>query len=367
MSYSYFRSRRFTVPTVFMVVFLTLFLFFFSSGQRKYFALNRLMSQWDGQHYLSIARDGYQKYPCGWNTMYTCGNIGWFPMYPMAGKIVSWTGLNINHAMMVTSWLFLWLALLILYRLAEDQFSARAAMYSLLALLFFPTSFYFLLVFPYSMYLCLACGIFYLLHKARYNWLFLLSGMLTVSYPSGMVIALPLGYHLVRHWRELPKADRLKIVLAIAAVGGAMVLYFSYYWIKFDDFFLYNHFQAQPFYAHTPGFPLISLWNALTNLRPSDPVFIMLILVMGMLALFYYRRVPASHQVFLFAVLLFTPSFGSTDCYYRHIVVAFPIFIMIGAAVDRRWRRYLLAVYAVVCIVLAWQVYVKAFKMGTLM
>ena len=72
-------------------------------------------------------------------------------------------------------------------------------------------------------------------------------------------------------------------------------------------------------------------------------------------------------QIFMFSILLFTPAAGGTDCYYRHVLVAFPIFIMIGTALNSSWRKFILPVYAIICLYLTFQIYLPLYKMGELM
>ncbi len=66
-------------------------------------------------------------------------------------------------------------------------------------------------------------------------------------------------------------------------------------------------------------------------------------------------------------LLLFTTSAGTTNCYYRHIVVVFPLFAMVALAVSGRRRKWLLPLYLIICLVLIFLVYLPAYKAGTLM
>jgi len=371
MSYSYFKSKRFLLPTLLWLAFVLIYLVLFEVGESKYYSLTRTLIQWDGQHYLSIARDGYEKFPCPWDRNYICGNVGWFPFYPLVGRLVgqfvALIGVDIRVAMIATSWLAFWLALLVMYRLIENKFGHKVALFSLLALLLFPSSFYFLTVFPYSIYLLLALLIFYLIEKGRYTLVPLCSGFLAVTYPSGIVIGLPILYTLVSKWKELDRKKKLLLMAALLTIGLALFLYCCYYWWKFDDFFLYQRVQAQSYYAHQVTLPLLPIVKSLLSLKWDAPVFVMLLFTLSAVALFYTRRIPASWQLFMFGILLFTPTFGTTTCYYRHIVVAFPLFVMISASVSSRRRKYLMIPYALVSAVLMWRFFLAYYKAGTLM
>jgi hypothetical protein len=371
MNRSLFKSKRFWLPTLLWLIFVVLYVVLFNVGEVKYYSFLRMLIQWDGQHYLSIARDGYEKFPCPWNPDNICGNIGWFPFYPMVARAVSqlvgFIGADVRVAMIAVSWLAFWMALLVMYRLAEDRFGRRSAFFALLALLLFPSSFYFLTAFPYSVYLLLAVLVFYGIEREKYAWIVLPTGLLAITYPSGVVIGLPVLFTLITKWKKIDTRGKLSLVAALCAIGLTIFLFCCYYWWKFDDFFLYQRFQAQSYYAHQPTLPLIPIIQSLTTFEWGHPVFIMLWFTLIVAVVFYSRKIPASWQIFMFGVLLFTPAFGTTMCYYRHMVVTFPLYIMIGASINSRRRKYLMIPYALVSAVLTWKVFLAYYKAGMLM
>jgi len=360
------KSKSFLWPTALWLLFVVAMMLLLQSGQPKYDNLLRTLIQWDGRLYLSIARDGYEMYPCDYDPSYICGNIGWFPLYPLVGSIIARSGLDHRRVMIGLSWVCLWLAMLVLYRLIKRRFNERTALLTLVCLLLYPGSFYFLTAFPYAMFLLLAVLVFYLLETKRYALLALPCGLLALTYPSGVVIVLPLLWRLTASFRELSKRERFQLAGAIAAVGLALFLYGLYYWYSFGDFFLYFRFQAQSYYAHRAAFPLWTIGRALAELPWGSPVVLTLLLAIGVIAVFYSRKLPGEWQSFMFGILLFTPTVGTTDCYYRHIVVAFPLFVMVAMAAEGR-RRWLLPVYAVVCVLLLVLVYLPLYRSGSLM
>ena len=370
MVFTGLKKKSFLLPTVFFITFLLIYALLFSIGERKYSSLARSLIQWDGQHYLSIARDGYEAFPCPDSPDLICGNVGWFPMYPLiAGaiwKIVGFTGLSISWVMILTNAIALWLALLVLFSLVQKKYDQKTAAYSVGALLLFPTSFYFLTAFPYALYLLLAVVIFQLLEQKRYFLAVVPTGMLAVTYPSGVVIGVPILWVLFSKWRRLTTRQKQALIISLATIGIALFLYCLYNWWKFDDFLLYVHFQSKPYYAHQATFPLIPIIQALLKRSYADPVWLMLTFCIIMVMIFYQKKLSMSLQLFLFGILLFTPTFGTTTCYYRHIVVAFPLAIMIGLASQSR-RRWLILVYAAASIILMWTVFLKYYKLGMLM
>ncbi|MBU8932974.1 MAG: hypothetical protein KOO62_03095 [candidate division Zixibacteria bacterium] len=380
------KSKTFLIPTLCWVLFVVAVVIGLGADEGKHNSLARTLIQWDGQHYFSIAHNGYEVFPCPENPSYICGNAGWFPLYPlaaaMAGKLLVPLGLEMRWVMIITSLICFWLALLVLYRLVKMKYGQRVALWSILSLLLFPTSFYYATAFPYSLYLLLVTVVFSLLEEKRYLLVAIPAGLLAITYPSGIIIALPLGRMMLREWfdnRHFPaeSSDRLvsqgkwtarwpALGVATITVGLALVAYFLYNWWQFDNFWLYFDFQAKPYYSHEPIFPLVSVVQSLIDLPLNNPVFIMLVFVIATTTVFYRRIIPVSWQLYMFGVLLFTPAAGTTDCYYRHIIVVFPLFVMIALAIETR-RKWLLPLYGVTGLSLTWFVFLKAYKLGELM
>ncbi len=368
MIISRLKSKSFWIPTVLFFLFLISFVIVMQTGQVKYYGVNRTLSQWDGQHYLEIARDGYQKFPCAYNPSYICGNVGWFPFYPLLGWIFSLGGLvNVDWTLLIISWLACWLALLLLFDIVKKRTGPVPATYTILAVLLYPASFYFLTTFPYSVYLLMAVCLYIALDRHKYKLVWPLTFLLAVTYPSGIVTALPVAYTLFSRWEKESWRDRIWLAAGTAAPVAGLVCYGLYYLVKFGDFFLYQHFQAQGYYAHEISFPFKVVYDTLKYQNYNSPILLILIFVITTLLLFYTRKVSVRWQVFMFAVLLFTPTFGTTDCYYRHVVVAFPLFMMVGYSATSFWRRLLFPVYLIAGLFLMWKFFVPMFKLGGLM
>lgn len=367
MNSNFFKSKNFLIPTVVWIVSVAIYWLALGDDGRKHDSLVRTMIQWDGRLYVSIARDGYERFPCPGRPDDICGNGGWFPLYPILGAIVSWSGIGHDYSMLMVSWLAFWLALLVLYRAVEQKFDAMTALASLLALIVFPGAFYYLTAFPYSVYLALAVTAMYLLDRSHYRWLWLVTAALTLTYPSGALIGLPVAFVLWRDFRKITNVDRLYIVTALASVPIAILIYFGYYWWEFGDFWLYLRIQSQSYYAHETSFPLWVIYRSLVELPAGSPVFVTLLFALASTLVFFTRRMAAQWQLYLLALLLFTPTMGTTDCYYRHVVVTFPLFVMIALSLRTKWRRWLVIGYVVAAGAVNWWLLLPAYRAGDLM
>jgi len=367
MNWTWIKSKSFLAPTALVILFIVGHLIAFQSGPTKYPSVIRTMVQWDGRLYLSIARDGYQRFPCENDPTNICGNGGWFPLYPLVGGLIASVGLDHRYTMIGLSWALLWLSLLVLYRLLRLHFSSHISLSALVVLLLYPGAFYYLTTFPYATYLCLSVLLFYLLDQGHWRWIWLPTSLLTITYPSGAVIGLPLLVYLVQHRRELSPRARWHLITALASIPIAILIYFGYYWYRFNDFWLYVRIQSQSYYAHEPAFPLVTIWRSLAELPLIHPVNFTLVFALVSSTIFYRRRLLGVWQLYALGILLFTPTMGTADCYYRHIIVAWPLMVMIAMNLEDRWRRYLLPLYVLVAVYVNFWILLPAYRAGQLM
>lgn len=387
---TFIKNRDFLIPALLVLIFIVINLFTLQFEPLKYYNLSRNLSQWDGQHYSSIASEGYQIEDChpAYPKDYICGNVGWFPIYPMMGKLFSWLPFSAAWILIILSWLSLLIASVLLYNLVKKKFSEKSAVVSLVLMFLFPTSFYFLTAFPYSLFLLVTSIIFWQIEKSDFKLLFITSGLLAVTYPSGIVITLPILYLLIRNYKSYSNKDKLSLSMAVISPGIALLLYAFYYYLKFDNFFLYTDFQGQNYFDHHLSFPLYLffkdifvnmnlLWSDYQSLSKFNigryiielryvPVWISLVLMLIFTTVLYSKKLDISWQIFMFGILLFTPTFGTTDCYYRHIIVAFPFFVMGGVIFESR-RKYLLIPYLLITIYLAYFFYQPLYRVSQLM
>src|SRR3989344_5783719 len=88
----------------------------------------------DGVHYLGIAKDGYAH-------QFT---QAFFPLYPILIRLLSWiTNINELAACLLLSNLAFLAGLTVFYKLIKENFDQKIALWSSIFLLAFPTSFYF--------------------------------------------------------------------------------------------------------------------------------------------------------------------------------------------------------------------------------
>ncbi len=139
-------------------------------------------SRWDALSYIAVARDGYQV--AGIERTY----IVFFPLYPGLIRVMKvivgdWTG-----AAMIVSNGAAMLGLYWFYRLAEMEFGKKAAFRSLVALLIFPTAYFFNASYTEGLFLWLSVGSFLAARRGKWGWAGLAGGLAALTRMMGVLL-----------------------------------------------------------------------------------------------------------------------------------------------------------------------------------
>ncbi len=223
------------------------------SGRDYFNSLER--AKWDSQHYLSIAKAGYESFRCidrypNWPDFW-CGNTAWFPGYPMAIKALAGVGISYEAAGVVVSEVFFLGAMLLLWRLFDRKVTAGSIGAMALAAVF-PGSVYFHVVFGVSM--CLY-GLLLALVGIREQrwWVAGLGGFVALStHIVGVIAVVAVATSVFFGWRRFGWPGRLWRVAA-ATIGGGLALAWSLWMIYRDTGSWTIYFQHQNESFHNLG------------------------------------------------------------------------------------------------------------------
>lgn len=141
----------------------------------------RNLANWDGGHYLSIAKNGY-----------TQNQFVFFPLYPILTNLISRITGDFLSAGVLISFVSIFLAANFLYRLVSLDFGRRYGVKALLALLFFPLAFHFLTVYTESLFLFLTIATFLLVRKKKYFLATVFAVLASATRMAGLATALSL-------------------------------------------------------------------------------------------------------------------------------------------------------------------------------
>lgn len=268
-------------------------------------------ANFDGIHYLGIAERGYYQF-----------EQAFFPLYPLLIRHLGWLlGDNYLWAGLLISNLSLVLSLFVFYKLLKrGGFAERTIKWSIVFLLFSPTSFYFGAVYTESLFLLLTLLSFYLLQKinpakARIFLYLLTAGLASATRLVGAFLLAPLGLFTYMGYLWKVYGDPLLFIHAQPAFGanrsGGEIVFLPQVLWRYLKIFATVPFTAYDFWiaALEVGFLLGTMY---------------------LLWLAYKRGLPKSWILFSLAVAAAPTLTGTLSSIPRYILAAFPIYIVMG-------------------------------------
>ena len=323
------------------------------------FGTMNLWAHWDGEHYVALAAGGYLQPPDHISPAF-------FPLYPLLiqsfaelfGGPLSQPALSAWGVLI--SLLALPFALYFIYRIAEDGWGTRTAQGTVLALAFFPTSFFLNAVYTESLFLAFSAGSIWAA-RVRKDLLLacLLAGLATATRNVGVFLLVPLAYEWLKNMRECGWRGAY---LALAPSG--LAAYAAYLWWRFGNPLLF--YTEQQRWGREATSPLSTLQSALVQggrglgrlFDPdlwSDPSLgriadhvgaandaYNLVFLGAALALLLAGLQVLPPGLSAYALLLVLPPalFGTPHDPLmglpRYLLVAFPVFIVLGALLENR-------------------------------
>lgn len=325
----------FVVWRVFLIVITSLSLlivpvrFGFLGGGTENYLKNPLLWGWanmDGQHYLSIAQNGYFQF-----------EQAFFPLYPLLIRFLGnlWGGNYLLGALFISHFSFLG-SLYIFYKLLKKQFSETVAKWGTVFLLVFPTSFFFAGVYTESLFLFFALGSVYCALNKKWLLAGILVGLASGTRLVGIFLLLVLFYEW---WKEKKKSVLSLLVSLIGSLG--LLSYMFYLWRTYADPLLFFHVQPA-FGAGRSGEGIILLPQVfyryfrifLTADFSYDYLIAAFEIISFALAVLFllrgFKKISPAFQIFAWLSLLTPTLTGSLSSMPRYVLIAFPLFIILA-------------------------------------
>jgi len=350
------KKNSFIIPGLVFMAFCALYLLLSLTNRSGLF----FMPIWDIEHYLNIAERGYEVYPCIEGVHFPrgeiCGNPGWFPGWPLVVKILSFN--NPSLGIIVLPYLFTLFGFVMFYKILLEHSNWQKALIGLLALAAGPTAFYFLTGFPYALMLFLFGAYLYCLYKTNLKYrkilLVVIAVIYSLTYPTACLLAVVPLIYLIKDWRR--KNSRISIgriikdiLIYILPFAVGPVLLSVYFWIKFDDFMLFLHFQEK--YGRTWGVPIGLIIDSLKYFSldrfaylqsdyytfwAADFVLIWFGLVF---IIFPPYRIKGELVALALLLYLFPPTTGALLSIWRHYILIFPVAMIIASSPRPFWLK----------------------------
>jgi hypothetical protein len=240
-------------------------------------------SRWDSQAYLSIARTGYEFYPCdiplqgmpiaeeGKGRGRWCGNAAWFPAYPALIWLLARIGVPELAGGVLLSGVF---CLLTLFLLWNEFLGAERTVKSFLCLLLaalFPGAIYYHAVYPISMVLFFILLSLHFALKEQWKLCGVAGAAATLTYPPGAFLGIVFVAWVFYSLKDVTWSGKIRRIVTVGTImsaGFALVFVSQRLFVgAWGTFYL-----AQASYKEAPSFtrPVTSLIDSAAILIHFD-------------------------------------------------------------------------------------------------
>jgi hypothetical protein len=328
---------------------------------------NKLDANW----FLYIAQHGYGSQD---------GTAAFFPGYPMLVRVVGY--LCLGH-LLVAAYLVsngaLLAALVIFYRLTEQEYDLATARRAVLYLALFPTAVFLFGLYSESLFLLAAVGAFYLARRGRWWWAGLVGIAATLTRSMGVVVVLALAVEAIQQTVEDRRAGpagaaasrRPAATAALRLCASLLPLvgiagYLLFWQLRYHDWYRPISLQ-RTWWQRQFTLPWLTLWHGLQMAARTGQLGgqgwaafdVVLVLVGLALAVWVAIRARPSYAVYACGSIIFFLCDSwperplSSDP--RFLVVLFPLAWAL-ARLGRRpgWHEGVVAASAASLAVVAW-------------
>lgn len=284
----------------------------------------------DGNHYVSIARDGYYRF-----------EHGFFPLYPWLIRVVhDAVGLQFILSGLLITYVSLWLLIKVFWKLIRIDYPKQNFFPVFVTLISFPSAFFLISVYNDALFLLLALLSFYFARKDRW-WLAGLCGYLAaLTRITGLALfpALLVEAGLKKKsWYPL-----LLIPLGTLTYFGYLEIFVGGWRLFFDSMAVWGQsrfiFPLQTLYRYVKIILTHQIFNKtylVSFLELATTVLSLGLLVAGR------KLVRRSYWIYAATVLLLPVSSGTLAGLPRYFFHAFPLILILSQLI---WRRRLVAI-----------------------
>lgn len=277
---------------------------------------NELFSQWDGEWYIDIAKNGYIFKE---NEL---SNVAFFPLYPFLLRFFYnfdsyvLTGIFINLFFISGSIA----ALLKLMNL--EKFTKKESRLAILFLLIFPTSFFLLAIYPESTFLFLSIMCFLMIKKDKPLLAGIFGLLASLTRVQGILLLVPL---LLKFYKN--KFDKRYLLASLIALLGII----SFFMIEhlstgnIKAFFIAESFCGRNILSINPQTVFTATSSGLINTL-LDVFFIIYVLLW---TIYSWSKVDSLYTYYSLSSLILPISTGSIQSIGRFSLMIFPLFMMI--------------------------------------
>jgi len=325
-------------------------------------------ANFDGIHYLDIARKGYGIY-----------QQAFFPLYP---KLIAWLTPLFGGRNLVAGWtvslLCFYLALFFFYKLIKLDFSEKITKRALVYLLLFPTAFFFSMIYTESLFFLFIIGSFYFARTRRWWVAGIFGGLASATRLPGIFLFPAL---LIEWWQQnkfqisnFKFQIFLKTFIPIFLIPLGLLYYMRFLAINFGDSLMFIHVQKF-FGAGRSADRIILLYQVfwryfkmLVTVEKNTLTYFVVVLEfltgIGFLVLtiFTYFRRWYSYLVFMALAYIAPTLTGTFLSLPRFVLVLFPGFILLSLWAEKyRWVKIIYPFLTIPLLILCLLLFTRGF------
>lgn len=313
-------------------------------------------ANFDGEHYLSIARHGYQPL-----------SYFFFPLYPLLINLFAFGNQLVNY---LTAGLFIshfsfFVAMVGLWKLLRIDYKNKTSLIILATLLVFPTTFYFVGVYTESLFLALVVWCFYFARKGKWYLVGLLGFLACSTRLVGIAIFPAMLFEWYQQYRLSMTKKSLLSLGFVLLIPLSLLLYMLFLHQRTGDALeFFNNASIfgdqrsskiillpQVFYRYI--FKIIPVLNYSYWPSVVTPVMELLTgVIFALLSVYSFFKLRVSYAIYLTAGYLIPTLSGSFSSLPRYVLVLFPGFILLGLIINRANRMVKILFFSFLAIML---------------
>jgi Gpi18-like mannosyltransferase len=286
-------------------------------------------ARWDSGWFSTIIQNGYTNIA----TLGQQRDTAFFPLYPIAVRVISAFSQNISSAGIFISNISFLMALLLLYQIVHDQYGKDTAERSVVLLALNPFSLFFSAMYSESFFLLTIMCAFLFAERKRWVWAGLSAAAAGATRVVGIVAAIGLVLVYLEQigfaWRKI-RANILWLLVGLVGPGSYML----FLWMKFGNPLQFIKSQYVPGWGEGVNFQsaietikaLFSPGAIITGQIPGMEVFHLFAFIIAVVVLaLVVRRLRPAYMIW--AVLTILASFSLWRSMGRFLIVVFPLYI----------------------------------------
>lgn len=291
-------------------------------GQGKAFDFLSSWAQWDGGHFVNIARLGY----------FNPQEYAFFPLFPNLIRFVSiFTFGNLVFAGLIISNVSFLAFLIVFHKLVRKKFGSQIANTSVFTLLTFPTAFFGVAVYSESVFLLLAVLTLYFLESKRFLFAAACASFASSTRLVGAFLSIPVAWSYLESISFKVKNLNLKALAIPLSVAG-LFLYSLYLYLRFGDPFYFSTVESVWHRSFVNPVTTIYSYLAVNTFAKPFNDYLDIAATLGFLVILGlgFRKIPKAWWIYSLLVVLLPASTGTLTSMPRYVLSAFPVFILLG-------------------------------------